>query len=59
VRCRLGKKLFHVRQKVADLQELEHQLRMALRRCRREMRKRPAHCPLLPETNQRKPGAAK
>lgn len=59
VRRRLEKKLFHVRQKVADLQELEHQLRMALRRCRREMPKRPAHCPLLRETNQRKPGAAK
>ncbi len=59
VRCQLERKLFHVRQKVADLQELEHQLRMALRRCSNEMRKRPAHCPLLRETNQRKPGAAK
>jgi hypothetical protein len=38
---------------------LEHELRTALRSCNKEMRKRSAHCPLLTETNQRKPEGAK
>lgn len=47
VRRRLEKKLASVCAKLADLQRLEHELRSALRGCDRELRKRPAHCPLL------------
>jgi len=47
VRRRLKEKLLGVQQKLADLQKLEHELRLALRSCDREMRKRPAHCPIL------------
>jgi hypothetical protein len=32
---------------------LEHELRLALRRCDHELRKRSAHCPILRETNKR------
>jgi DNA-binding transcriptional MerR regulator len=55
VRRRLEEKLADVRQKLADLQKLEHELRLALRNCNRELRKRPAHCPILRETNKSKP----
>ena len=49
VRRRLQEKLMDVRQKLADLHKLEHELRQALRSCNRELRKRPAHCPILSE----------
>ncbi len=55
VRLRLQEKLVDVRQKLADLQKLERELRLALRSCDRELRKRPAHCPILREGNSRKP----
>jgi MerR family gold-responsive transcriptional activator of gol and ges genes len=47
VRHRLEQKLLHVREKFADLQKLEHELRATLRACNRELRKRSARCPLL------------
>src|SRR5712692_7686190 len=52
VRRRLREKLADVQRKLADLQRLEHELRLALRSCNRELRKRPAHCPILRETNK-------
>ncbi len=55
VRRRLEEKLVDVQRKLADLQKLEHELRLALRSCNRELRKRPAHCPILRETDKRKP----
>ena len=59
VRRRLKEKLSDVQRKLADLHKLEHELRLALRSCNRELRKRPAHCPMLSETNNSKPGNAK
>lgn len=59
VRRRLEQKLADMRKKLSDLQKLEHELRLALRSCNREMRKRSARCPLLKETNKRKPQSAK
>ncbi len=55
VRRRLEEKLSDVRRKLADLQKLEHELRLALRSCNRELKKRPAHCPILTERNSQKP----
>jgi MerR family transcriptional regulator, copper efflux regulator len=55
VRRQLKEKLFDVQQKLADLQKLEHELRLALRSCNREMRKPSAHCPILRERGPRKP----
>jgi MerR family transcriptional regulator, copper efflux regulator len=49
VRRRLHEKLTDVQRKLADLQRLEGELRMALRSCDRELRKSPAHCPILIE----------
>lgn len=51
VRRRLQQKLSDVRQKLLDLQKLERDLRLALRSCDRELRKRSAHCPVLAEAN--------
>lgn len=59
VRRRLEQKLADMRKKLADLQKLEHELSLALRSCNREMRKRSTRCPLLKETNKRKPQSAK
>jgi MerR family copper efflux transcriptional regulator len=59
VRRRLEEKLADVEQKVSDLQKLERELRLALRSCNKEMRKRPAHCPILRETNNGRPGSTK
>jgi DNA-binding transcriptional MerR regulator len=47
VRRRLQTKLIDVRRKLANLQELEHELRVALRSCDRELRKTTPHCPIL------------
>jgi DNA-binding transcriptional MerR regulator len=55
VRHRLQAKLVDVRRKLADLQKLEHELCAALRSCNKELRKRPAHCPILRENI--KPGS--
>lgn len=51
---RLHEKLTQVRQKLDDLHKLERELRAALGSCKKELRKRPARCPLL-----RKPGRVK
>ena len=56
---RLKQKLERVQAKLADLQRLEGELRSALRACRREMRKRPARCPLLRRANPALPERVK
>jgi MerR family transcriptional regulator, copper efflux regulator len=53
VRRRLQEKLADVHQKLADLQKLERELRLALRSCDQELRHRPAHCPILREGNSK------
>src|SRR5260370_1814062 len=58
VHRRLEEKLVDVQRKLADLQKLEHELRVALRSCNRELRNQPAHCPILREKNARKPESA-
>jgi MerR family copper efflux transcriptional regulator len=55
VRRRLEEKLSDVRRKLADLQKLEHELRVTLRGCNKELRKRSAHCPILREKSPLKP----
>lgn len=50
VRRRLQEKLADVRKKLADLEKLEHELRLALRSCDRELRHNAAHCPIFRET---------
>jgi DNA-binding transcriptional MerR regulator len=59
VRRRLEEKLADVQQKVSDLQKLEHELCLALRSCNKELRKRSAHCPILREKSNSRPGSAK
>lgn len=54
VKRRLQEKLADVQRKLSDLHKLEHELRLALRSCDRELRKREAHCPILRERNIRK-----
>jgi len=49
VQRRLQEKLADVQRKLRDLHKLEHELRLALRSCNRELRKRDAHCPILRE----------
>ena len=49
VRRRLQAKLVDVRRKLADLQKLEHELRVALRSCGRELHKPTPRCPILSE----------
>jgi DNA-binding transcriptional MerR regulator len=51
VRRRLQAKLADVREKLANLKKLEHELRLALRGCDKELRKQDAHCPILTEKN--------
>jgi DNA-binding transcriptional MerR regulator len=58
VQRRLQEKLADVQRKLSDLHKLEHDLRLALRSCNRELRKRNAHCPILIE-NPRKPESEK
>jgi len=55
VQRRLQEKLADVRRKLHDLHKLEHELRVALRSCNKELQKRDAHCPILRETNNSKP----
>ena len=47
VRRRLQAKLADVREKLTNLQKLQHELRLALRSCDKELRKQGAHCPIL------------
>lgn len=55
VRDRLEQKLADVRRKLADLQKLEHELRLALRSCNQELRRQGTHCPILKNRSTRKP----
>ena len=57
VRRRLQEKLTDVQRRLADLQKLEGELRLALRSCDKELRKSSAHCPILRE--KRKSGSQK
>jgi MerR family transcriptional regulator, copper efflux regulator len=59
VRVRLREKLNDVHEKLEELKKLEHELRLALRSCDRELRKRNANCPILRERISRKPEDAK
>jgi DNA-binding transcriptional MerR regulator len=59
VQRRVREKLADVQRKLIDLHKLEHELRLALRSCNKEMRKRHAHCPILTERNPRKPEGEK
>ena len=54
VQRRLQEKLADVQRRLRDLRKLEHELRLALRSCNGELRKRNAHCPILREGNSRK-----
>jgi MerR family copper efflux transcriptional regulator len=54
VRRRLEQKLTHVHRKLTDLQKLEHELRLALRSCNKELNERSAPCPLLRRKSLRK-----
>jgi MerR family mercuric resistance operon transcriptional regulator len=58
VRRRLQEKLGDVHRKLIDLHKLERELRLALRSCDKELRKRSVHCPILRETNARKTESA-
>jgi DNA-binding transcriptional MerR regulator len=49
VQRRLQEKLADVQRKLGDLHKLEHELRLALRSCNRELRKRGTDCPILRE----------
>lgn len=49
VRRQLEDKLADVQRKLADLQKLKHELRLALRSCDKELRKQNGHCPILRE----------
>lgn len=51
VRRQLEQKLSQVRQKLADMKKLEHGLRLALRKCNQQIRRRSGHCPLLTKKN--------
>jgi len=53
VRRRLHAKLADVREKLANLQKLERELRLALRSCDKELRKQGAHCPILSDGDLR------
>lgn len=54
VRRRLKAKLADVRRKLADLQNLERELRLTLRSCDRELRKKDAHCPILRDADAKR-----
>jgi MerR family transcriptional regulator, copper efflux regulator len=52
-RC-LQEKLADVRKKLADLEKLQLELRLALRSCDRERRRSPTRCPILREASAEK-----
>lgn len=56
VRRQLEQKLVQVRRKLADMEKLEHELRLALRKCSEQMRRRSGRCPLLTRTTKRNGG---
>lgn len=59
MRRQLLHKLSDVRGKLADLRNLEHELRLALRICDRELHKRNPHCPILSKQSSKKTEDAK
>lgn len=59
VQRRLKEKLADVQRKLGDLHKLEHELRLALRSCNRELRKTDAHCPILRDGNAKEMERAK
>ncbi len=59
VQRRLQEKLADVQRKLSDLHKLQHELRLALHSCNKELRKRDAHCPILRGKNPRKPESEK
>ena len=59
VKRRLEEKLVDVKRKLNDLHKLEYELRLALRSCDRELRKRDAHCPILRDRKNDKLGGDK
>lgn len=54
VRDRLEQKLADVRRKQAGLQRLARELRLALRSCNQQLRRKGTHCPILRNRNPRK-----
>ncbi|HKW61534.1 MAG TPA: heavy metal-responsive transcriptional regulator [Candidatus Acidoferrum sp.] len=59
VQRRLKKKLADVQRKLHDLEKLEHELRVALRSCNRELRRPDAHCPILRDRRRKETESAK
>jgi len=59
VQRRLQEKLADVQRRLADLHKLEHELRLALRSCNKEMRKQHGHCPILRERTPQEPETGK
>ena len=59
VERQLREKLADVQRRLRDLHKLEHELRLALRSCNRELRKGDAHCPILRDGNAREVESAK
>ncbi len=53
VRHRLKEKLSDVQRKLAELHKLQHELRLALRRCNKVLGRPGAHCPILSNRNPR------
>lgn len=47
MQLRLQEKLADVQTKLSHLHKLEFELRLALRSCKKELRRRDAHCPIL------------
>jgi hypothetical protein len=54
----LEKKLSQVRQKLSDLQTLQSELQAALRICKKELRRKESHCPLLTGAKQNRRASA-
>jgi len=57
VQRRLREKLADVQRKLRNLYKLEYELRLALRSCNRELRKRNAHCPILRQNSPKQESA--
>ena len=53
VQHRLQEKLADVQRRLQDLHKLEHELRLALRSCNKELRRKDPHCPILRGKNLR------
>ena len=53
VKCRLEEKLADVKRRLNDLHKLEHELRLALRSCSRELHKKEVYCLILRDRNLR------